>query len=232
MHVFITGISSGIGKAFLEHFLNEGVEVTGIGRTKASIDGNYSFLECDFKDIASVRRLSLESHEEELIFINNAGTIGAIQRISDQTASDIEEVMTVNAIVPMLFCQKVIQENPGKKITLLNISSGAANRPIPSWAAYCSSKIALDRFSETLQLEENEKKAATRVYSIAPGAVDSKMQEKIRQSSHVDFSSLVNFTELHSKGELLDTKTVVNKLVKLISKVDNTQVIYSIKDLD
>ena len=75
MHVFITGISSGIGKAFLEHFLNEGVEVTGIGRTKASIDGNYSFLECDFKDIASVRRLSLESHEEELIFINNTNVL-------------------------------------------------------------------------------------------------------------------------------------------------------------
>jgi benzil reductase ((S)-benzoin forming) len=232
MHVFITGISSGIGKAFLEHFLTEGVEITGIGRTNPSINGPYSFLECDFTDIASVRRLSLKSHDNELLFINNAGTIGAIERVSDQSASDIEEVMTVNAIVPMLFCQKVIQENPGKKITLLNISSGAANRPIPSWAAYCSSKIALDRFSETLQLEENEKKAATCIYSVAPGVVDSKMQEKIRQSSQVDFSSLDNFVELHAKGELLDTKTVVNKLVKLISKVDNTQVIYSIKDLD
>jgi benzil reductase ((S)-benzoin forming) len=232
MHVFITGISSGIGKAFLEHFLNEGVEVTGIGRTKASIDGNYSFIECDFTDIASVRRLSLKSHHDELIFINNAGTIGSIQRVSDQIASDLEEVMTVNAIVPMLFCQKVIQENPGKKITLLNISSGAANRPIPSWAAYCSSKIALDRFSETLQLEEIEKMATTRVYSVAPGVVDSKIQEKIRQSSHLDFSSLDNFVELHAKGELLDPKIVVNKLVALVSKADKTQVIYSIKDLD
>jgi benzil reductase ((S)-benzoin forming) len=232
MHVFITGISSGIGKAFLEHFLNEGVEVTGIGRTNPSVDGHYSFLECDFTDISSVRKLSLKSHDDELIFINNAGTIGAIQRVSDQSVSDLQEVMTVNAIVPMLFCQKVIQENPGKKITLLNISSGAANRPIPSWAAYCSSKIALDRFSETLQLEENEKKAATRVYSVAPGVVDSKMQEKIRQSSQVDFSSLGNFIELHSKGELLDPKFVVNKLVALISKTDKSQVIYSIKDLD
>jgi benzil reductase ((S)-benzoin forming) len=232
MHVFITGISSGIGKAFLEHFLNEGVELTGIGRTKASIDGTYSFLECDFTDIASVRKLSVKSKDDELIFINNAGTIGAIQRVSDQTASDLEEVMTVNAIVPMLFCQKVIQENPGKKITLLNISSGAANRLIPSWAAYCSSKIALDRFSETLQLEEYEKKATTRVYSVAPGVVDSKIQEKIRQSSQVNFSSLDNFIELHSKGELLDPKIVVNKLVKLISNVEKSQVIYSIKDLD
>lgn len=232
MHVFVTGISSGIGKAFLEYYLNEGVEVTGIGRTKASIDKQYSFLESDFADISSIKKLSLKSHDDEIVLINNAGTIGAIQRVSDQTTSDLEEVMLVNTIVPMLLCQKVIQENPGKKITIVNITSGAANRPIPSWAAYCSSKIALDRFSETLQLEENEKKAATRVYSVAPGVVDSKMQEKIRQSSHLDFSSLDNFINLHSKGELLDAKIVVNKLVALISKKDKTQVIYSIKELD
>lgn len=232
MQVFITGISSGIGKAFLEYYLKEEVEVTGIGRTKASIKGHFSFLESDFVDISSVKRLSLKSNHDEIILINNAGTIGTIQRVSDQVNSDLEEVMTVNTIVPMILCQKVIQENPGKKITIVNISSGAANRPIPSWAGYCSSKIALDRFSETLQLEENEKKSLTRVYSVAPGVVDSKMQEKIRQSSHLDFSSLNNFKELHSKGELLDPKFVVNKLVALISKVDKTQVIYSIKDLE
>jgi benzil reductase ((S)-benzoin forming) len=232
MHVFITGVSSGIGMAFLEHYLNEGAQITGIGRTKPSLDGNYSFLTCDFSDITRVKRLSLQSNDDELIFINNAGTIGSIQRVSEQNASDLEEVMTVNTIVPMLFSQKVILENPGKKITLLNISSGAANRPIPSWAAYCSSKIALDRFSETLQLEEDEKKATTRIYSVAPGVVDTKMQQKIRQCSEVDFSSIKNFTDLYENGELTDPKLVVNKLVKLISQQEKTGVIYAIKDLD
>ena len=122
MHVFVTGISSGIGKAFLEYYLNEGVEVTGIGRTKASIDKQYSFLESDFADISSIKKLSLKSHDDEIVLINNAGTIGAIQRVSDQTTSDLEEVMLVNTIVPMLLCQKVIQENPGKKITIVNTS--------------------------------------------------------------------------------------------------------------
>lgn len=232
MHVFITGISSGIGKAFLEYYLKQEIVVTGIGRTNPQLEGNYTFLKCDFSNLSLVKALSLKSDENELLLINNAGTIGAIQRVSDQSASDLQEVMTVNAIVPMLFCQKVIQENPGKKITLLNISSGAANRPIPSWAAYCSSKIALDRFSETLQFEEDEKHAQTRVFSIAPGVVDSKMQEKIRSASQVDFSSLDNFVQLHEKGELLDPNEVVNKLIKLLYSSNKTQVIYSIKDID
>lgn len=231
MHVFITGISSGIGKAFLEYYLKQDNVVTGIGRTKPQVEGNYSFLECDFSNLSEVKSLSLKSKENELLLINNAGTIGAIQRVSDQHMSDLDEVMTVNAITPMLLCQKIIQENKGKKITLLNISSGAANRAIPSWAGYCSSKIALDRFSETLQLEEEEKQSGTRVYSVAPGVVDSKMQEKIRCATPVDFSSLSNFKTLHENNELLQPYLVVSKLVKLLSTENKTRVVYSINDL-
>jgi len=232
MHVFITGISSGIGKAFLEYYLKQDVIVTGIGRNNPQLKGNYSFLECDFSNLSKVKALSLKSEDDELLLINNAGTIGAIKRVSDQHVSDLDEVMTVNAIAPMLLCQKIIQENPGKKISLLNISSGAANRAIPSWASYCSSKIALDRFSETLQLEEEEKKSNIRVYSVAPGVVDSKMQEKIRSAAPVDFSSLTNFKLLHENNELLQPYLVVSKLVSLLTKEDKTHVIYSLKDLE
>jgi benzil reductase ((S)-benzoin forming) len=232
MHVFITGISSGIGLAFLEHFITEKATITGIGRTRPEIEGNYTFLSCDLANLASINSLSLKSDDDELILINNAGVIGSIHRVSSQETSDIAEVMTVNSISPMLLCQNILQNNPGKKITLLNISSGAANRSIPSWAAYCSSKIALDRFSETVQMEEDEKNTKTRVYSVAPGVVDSKMQEKIRQSSPLDFSSVDNFVELHSNGDLLEPKIVVNKLVKLIFDTTKTRVIYSIKELD
>jgi benzil reductase ((S)-benzoin forming) len=232
MHVFITGVSSGIGLAFLNHFLSEKAIITGIGRTKPDVQGNYSFLMCDLANLNQVNALSLKSNATDIILINNAGTIGTIQRVSSQEISDIEEVMIVNSISPMRLCQKILQENPGKKITILNISSGAANRAIPSWAAYCSSKIALDRFSETIQLEEDEKNTKTRVFSVAPGVVDSKMQEKIRQRSLLDFSSVNNFVELHSNGDLLDPKFVVNKLVKLLFNSTKTSVIYSIKDLN
>jgi benzil reductase ((S)-benzoin forming) len=232
MHVFITGISGGIGKAFLEYYLKQDVFVTGIGRNNPQVEGNYSFLECDFSDLSKVKALSLKSEDNELLLINNAGTIGEIQRVSDQIMSDLDEVMTVNAITPMLLCQKIIQENPWKKITLLNISSGAANRAIPSWAAYCSSKIALDRFSETLQLEEEEKNSNIRVYSVAPGVVDSKMQEKIRRAAPVDFSSLSNFKTLHENNELLQPYLVVSKLVSLLKKEGKTRVVYSLKDLE
>jgi benzil reductase ((S)-benzoin forming) len=81
-------------------------------------------------------------------------------------------------------------------------------------------------------LEEEEKQSDIRVYSVAPGVVDSKMQEKIRSAAPVDFSSLSNFKTLYENNELLQPYLVVSKLVKLLTKEDKTHVIYTLKDLE
>lgn len=233
MHIFITGVSKGLGKEFVEYFLAEGHLVTGIGRSHAFDHPNFSFIHCDLSNLDEVKSIQFESKENELVLINNAGVIGNIKRISDQHESDIQEVMTVNTISPMMLCQEFLrQTNIEKTLTILNISSGAANRPIPSWAAYCSSKIAMDRFSETIYLEEQENGRNIKVFAVAPGVIDTPMQEKIRVTNKVDFSSLDNFRSLHQNGELTSPNDAVNKLVKLIQKKESNPVICSIKELE
>ncbi|MEY3236039.1 MAG: hypothetical protein RI883_140 [Bacteroidota bacterium] len=233
MHIFITGVSKGLGKEFVEYFLAAGHQVTGIGRSHAFDHPNFSFIQRDLSNLDEVKSVKFESEENELVLINNAGVIGNIKRISDQDESDIQEVMTVNTISPMILCQEILrQTNLENKLTIINISSGAANRPIPSWAAYCSSKIAMDRFSETIYLEEQEKGRNVKVFSVAPGVIDTSMQEKIRTTNKVDFSSLENFKSLQEKGELLSPKNVVLKLVKLLKKTESTNVVCNLKDLE
>jgi benzil reductase ((S)-benzoin forming) len=231
MHVFITGVSTGLGKAFAEHFIHVNTLVTGIGRKTDLSAPNFQFITCDLSSIDEVKNCSLKSKDQEILLINNAGIIGEIKRVSEQDQSDLSEVMQVNTIAPMLLCQKVLRENPGAKVTILNISSGAANRPIPSWAAYCASKIALDRFSETLQEEENEKQASTRVFALAPGIINTQMQEKIRVSSPLDFSSVESFKKRHENQELLEPKYVVIKAIELINNQNTSKVIWSINEL-
>src|SRR5690606_9251492 len=100
----------------------------------------------------------------------------------------------VNTIAPMLLCQFVLQHYPlDRPLTIVNISSGAGRRPIPGWAAYCTSKAALDMYSQTIYLEEKERNRNIRVYSVAPGVVDTPMQETIRKSDPSTFSSLHSF---------------------------------------
>ncbi len=233
MHIFITGVSKGLGKEFVEYFLAEGHLVTGIGRSHAFDHPKFTFIHCDLANVNEVKSIQFESKENELVLINNAGLIGKIKRISDQIESDIQEVMTVNTIAPMILCQEFLrQTHLENKLTIINISSGAANRPIPSWAAYCSSKIAMDRFSETIYLEEQEKGRNIKVFSVAPGVIDTSMQEKIRATKKVDFSSVDNFIGFHEQGELLSPEFVVSKLVKLLQKKESNPVISNLKDLE
>lgn len=233
MKIYITGVSKGIGKALAEHFLATENQVVGIGRGHNIEHERFSFVHCELRKLEEVKRIKFESESEEVMLINNAGVIGNIQRVSDQETPDMEEVMTVNTLAPMYLCQQFLKQLPASKnLTILNISSGAANRPIPSWASYCASKIAMDRFSETIYLEEKEKNRNIRVYSVAPGVIDTSMQVKIRATDPADFSSLNNFIELNEKHELQSLETTVTKLVQLLDMPYTGQVIRSLKELD
>jgi benzil reductase ((S)-benzoin forming) len=230
MHIYITGVSSGIGEALAKKYLSEGHFVTGIGRGHSIQHPNFSFQFLDLMDVKAVQSFQFDVSQDSLVLINNAGQIGAIQRISEQTESDIEAVMTVNTIAPMLLCQQFLKQVPlTKKQTIVNISSGAANRAIPAWASYCASKIAIDRFSETIDLEEKERGRNLRVFSIAPGVIDTPMQEKIRAASATDFSSHANFVQLKKANDLTTAEQTATKICLLIENASNDCVIQTLK---
>jgi benzil reductase ((S)-benzoin forming) len=232
MKIYITGISKGLGKALTLQFLQQGHTVVGIGRSRAIDHPHFSFIQCDMEDLEAVKKIRFSAEGEACMLINNAGIIGTIERISEQTHSDIEQVMKVNTLAPMLLCQQFLKDtSSSKETTIINISSGAASRAIPSWAAYCSSKAALDRFSETVYLEELERKRNIRVYSVAPGVLDTEMQETIRSSSPDAFSSLQSFLKLKNDHELQSPELTAEKLIKLLSLPYEGKVICSLRDV-
>lgn len=231
MHIYITGVSSGIGEALAKLYLAAGHSVTGIGRSHSLQHPLFSFIPLDLADLNAVKAVQFDCSLSEAILINNAGQIGAIQRISEQEESDIERVMTINATAPMLLCQQFLQQFPiATPLTIVNISSGAANRAIPAWASYCASKIALDRFSETIDLEEKERGRNLRVFSIAPGVIDTLMQEKIRAASASDFSNHANFVLLKNTNELASAEQTATKICLLIENAANDSVVQTLKE--
>ncbi|MFO0494911.1 MAG: SDR family NAD(P)-dependent oxidoreductase [Flavobacteriia bacterium] len=232
MRVYITGVSGGIGKALAEAFLNEGNLVIGLGRRNNIQHPNFEFIPCDLNNLSMVEQFEFIADQEGCMLINNAGVIGPLKRIMDQQPKEIQEVMTVNVLLPMLLCQKFLQEVPIEKRTaILNISSGAANRAIPSWATYCASKIALDRFSESIYLEELEMSRHLKIYSIAPGAVDTPMQQAIRSARELDFSDVAKFQGMHENRQLLAPNEVAFKIVRFLALPFDGKVVHSINDL-
>jgi len=231
MMVIVTGTSSGIGKAIADFYLNNGHLVVGISRRHVIEHANYQAITCDLSDHVALNNLSFEFIHSDVLLINNAGILGNVQRISDQVELDLATVLAVNTIAPAILMQKLAQQcGSNFPLTVVNISSGAAKRAIPSWAAYCASKAALEMISETFYLEEQEKGRSTKVYAIAPGVVDTGMQTYIRSVHSTEFSASANFHAYFENGELISPEIVAVKIDKLLKIKYTGQVSYSLRD--
>lgn len=217
MIYIITGTSQGIGRALATRFLEQGNRVIGISRRNEIEHPDFSFIKCDFTEKQQLYELDLSGFlpedNQQIILINNAGVIGEIKRTNQLTLTHYTDVAMVNIVAAQFLCSYVLQTFGVEQVkTIINISSGAATRPIPAWGAYCASKAAINLFSETLQEELKEMNSDTKVYAIAPGVVDTNMQVAIRNSDHRDFSAKQNFVDLKENDELRSPEEVANLL--------------------
>lgn len=229
--IIITGVSTGLGFALAESFLEKGKTVVGLGRHNHIEHPNYTFIQVDLSVPNAVNKLDLSWVHGEVTLINNAGMIGSIERISEMREWDLGKVMQVNAIAPMELAKRCYSQSDKDNFRLVNISSGAARRAIPSWAAYCASKSALNMLSETFYLEELELGRTPKVYAVSPGVIDTPMQEQIRNADPDAFSAHANFVTLKQEDKLFTPVQCAHLLQKLLAKQYNGYVLYDLRDI-
>jgi benzil reductase ((S)-benzoin forming) len=127
--------------------------------------------------------------------------------------------LTAAAVLSNKFLKQTQTLNCPK--TIVNISSGAGRNPYDGWATYCSTKAGLDMFSMSVAKELNlNGNSATRIFSIAPGVIDTQMQEEIRNTEEAKFSSVQRFKNLHEDNQLLSAEFVAKKIVHFLSVRD------------
>jgi len=230
LHTYIViGVSSGIGLALVREILDHGGKVIGIGRTNLIHHENYRFFPLDLGDIHAVDSFQLPSLDSPHVLIYNAATLGEIKAFTNQSAKNSRHVFQVNYLSATVLTHLVLENKNCKQI--LYISSGAAKRAIPSWSQYCASKAALNIFAETLQAEIVLDHRLTVIKSIAPGVVDTKMQEQIRACSEKDFVQVQHFKELYHKKELTTPEEVAKKLIHVTQNIDlYPNVCFSLRD--
>jgi len=228
-HYFITGVSSGIGLSLVKALLSEQKEliVHGCSRRNPAIDDSrFHFYEID---LSATEKLYKQVNDffnypsgqvNKIVLINNAGSLGHTAFVGHQNVSHYEQVMSINSIAPMVLSEvfvKQFQEQEAEKI-VFNISSGAAQKDIEGWAAYCASKAALDRFTAVCAKEQTQQRLPIHFHSISPGVIDTPMQEEIRNTSIKNFPSRDRFVGLHQAGELLAGDEAARKVIKLLNE--------------
>jgi benzil reductase ((S)-benzoin forming) len=185
--------------------------------------------------VSAVRAFDFEHHDdaEQIVLINNAGSIMEIKRAGQLKDSTIEDSMNVNLTSPCVLVNKFIKtygDFHGKKI-IINVSSGAGRHPVDAWSSYCAAKAGIDMFSQTVAEEQKITGGDFKIFSVAPGVVDTKMQETLRNTSKEDFSRVKDFIQYKKKGTLATPEYVASVYKKIIDNADEIEdVVFSVNE--
>lgn len=222
-YAFITGSSRGIGRALAELLLEQGWMVTGLSRSVGLVHAHYTHISIDLsnEEDATAFRFPELNDAEQIVLINNAGMLGHIAHTGAIDAAELAATFRLNLTVPALLCNLFLNTYGKLKCpqVLLNVSSGAGKYPVDGWAAYCASKGGLDLFTRTVHEELLiDKQTHIRIFSVAPGIVDTAMQEQIRNSSAADFSRVSEFRDWHHTGELLSAENAAFRYLYILNR--------------
>jgi len=229
----ITGTSSGIGKAMALRLLQDpSVWVIGMSRRVAIEHDRYTHMRVELSKLAALENVEfpIKGNEEEVVLINNAGWIGEIAPMGKLDHLAIEENYNINLVAPtMLINQFLIQTaNLETRKVIVNISSGAGKYPIKSWGAYCASKAGIDMITRVI----NEEHPDVEAYAIAPGIVNTRMQQDVREAKPELFDDRDRFVSYFEKGELASADDVAAKLIYLITHPNEIpEKVFSLRDV-
>ena len=221
--LILSGHSKGLGKAILDRFLEEkNAEIVAVSRTLLGLGSpTVREVQLDLSDLdalgARLPEIFPQENYEKVILINNAGWIGEVKPVGKLTPAGISRAVQLNLAAPMMLVNAFAErygDRDCEKI-VCNISSGAARKPMPGWAEYCSSKAGLEMFSKVAA--EELAASGIRVFSLAPGIVDTEMQADIRSSDQADFPALERFQDFKSQGQLSSPETVAEKVFYLLA---------------
>ncbi|WP_400193816.1 SDR family NAD(P)-dependent oxidoreductase [Hymenobacter sp. B81] len=227
MHYYIiTGASRGLGKALAEEVLKQpDAHVLGVSRHATIEHPRYQHQPLDLSDIVAVENnlhkvFPARPDASALTLINNAAVLGDIGYLGGQPNEHFGFVFDVNLVAPAMLMNTFLSAygGLGVPLTVLNISSGAAQRPVDGWGAYCASKAALDMLSQVAQKEQELRSSGVRIRSLAPGIVDTDMQEQIRGAETGQFSEVQRFVAHHAEGRLANPEQAAGRIAAWLAQ--------------
>ena len=229
--IYITGSSSGLGKALAELLLEDkNNHVVGIARRETIQHERYIHYALDLKEVINKNIFQKLTYTcKKVVLINNAGDVGPITRVGSQSYEEVADNYTINVTAPSFLCNQFVQAYQNDKVQkiIINVSSGAGKHPIEAWSTYCASKAALDMFTQVLKAEHPDFK----VFAVAPGIVDTPMQDNIRNANEQHFPHLDRFQSYKADGDLVSAREIALKYLKIIQEPQNFQeVLLSVRD--
>jgi NADP-dependent 3-hydroxy acid dehydrogenase YdfG len=185
---FITGATSGIGKATAEIFAKNNIRLILCGRrverlktlqqelSKLTEVTTLQFDVSKRDDVETAIKSLPENFKQIDILINNAGNAHGLSTIQEGNIDDWDAMIDIN-VKGLLYVSKVIIPQMTKRNNgfIVNIGSIAGKEVYPNGNVYCASKHAVNALNKAMRLDLN--KHSIRVAAIHPGLVETEFSD-------------------------------------------------------
>ena len=179
--ILVTGASSGIGRAIAVACSQSGAKLVITGRNVTRLSETFSMLEgenhlqicADLSNFDELTKLVEELPKVDGV-VNNAGIAKPLV-LQFTEKEDVDEVMTINALVPIHLTRLIIQHKKlNKSASLVFISSiNGNNCAYIGSSVYAASKSALTGFMKAVALELAPR--GIRANGINPGMIETDL---------------------------------------------------------
>ena len=184
--IWITGASSGIGKAAVKEFISVGCNVFASSRKVMELgrlleDDNKEQIEIYPCNVASYKNVDqtvkkITSEYTINCLVNNAG-VTSFKFAEENSIKEIEEIINTN-LLGSIYAIKAVLPHMIKmgEGTIINVLSFATKRVFLKSSAYTASKMGLLGFTNVLR--EEVRKYNVRIINFVPGATETAMWDR------------------------------------------------------
>ncbi len=224
--VLVTGASRGLGAAVALEAARRGLPLvlnardgTRLAQVAARCRGMGSAVHIVVGDIGqpetAARLVETAVHHFGTVHsvINNAGVLQPIARVAQADAAAWEANWRTNLLGPVLLSAAALPYLRRTRGRIVNVSTGAAVRPVPTWGAYATAKAGLNHLTRILAVEEPE----VTTVAFRPGIVDTDMQAVIREhgAGVMPPEEHARFVAYHREGRLRPPEEIARLLLAL-----------------
>lgn len=220
--MIVTGGTSGLGRNLVLKLITMGAKVAFCGRAEEKMNDVLNEIKQEERDRIFYEIFEITQEDKIKSFVKNvenkfgsvdilincAGANTARALVEDIKIEDIDYMLKVNMIAPLIFIKECYKHMKDKKEGLIvNILSTCCLFSNEGIAAYTASKSALDSLTKVLRKEA--RKNNIRVCSVYPGGINTSFRAQERE----DYLSPESTAEAILKSLGIDNNVALDEIV-------------------
>lgn len=214
----ITGVSSGIGHAIVDHLLTLGDQVTGISRRQPQdlVKRGLIHWAMDLSDGKAVT----EALADYLVtvpnwthVILNAGIVGSVSDLSNCQNDDLQNVFETNVWSNKTLLEQILRVVPTVR-QVVAMSSGAGQNGKRGLGAYCLSKATLNMLIQLYAREFPD----VHFTALLPGTVETPMQDFLCSVEDDRYPFLEVLRQRRAAHSMSNVQSVAQRLISQLER--------------